>query len=203
MMRAFRSTRVFWILGLPAVLGLLFLTVVGSRLLINPGKLTITPCGDVVLFRNYPMVDLFGADYPLVRYVTTITPLTEGTNDGYVCREDNGLGQIYNHDHGRGFGKWSIRHYAKDCMLDPVGFTLHTQYTALLFGVIPLRPISVSAVVTTTNGGWEMCPMRNPGIQGPPGPPGPQGEPGIQGEPGRPGRDGAILYSPQYGGLGQ
>jgi hypothetical protein len=212
-MRIFRSSRVFWFLGLPVVLALIFLTVVGSRLLINPGKFGITPCGDVVLFRTYPMVELFGFDYPLVRYVTTVTPLSPKTNNGYSCREDNGRGQIYNHDHNRGFGKWSIRHYANKCMADPVGFTFHTQYTALLFGAIPLRPISVSAVVTTTNGGWELCPIRNPGLRGPagpqgePGPAGPQGEPGVQGEPGPRGPVGPQGmpggYMPQYGGLGQ
>jgi len=159
MIGAFRSKWVFWLLGLPSVLVLLLLTVTGSRLLINPGTLEVTPCGDVVMFRNYPMERLLGP--PLVRYVTTITPLTASTNHGYVCREDNGRGQIYNHDHRRGFGQWEIRHYASDCMADPVGFIFHTQYTALLFGVLPLRPISISAVVVTKNGGWELCPFRN------------------------------------------
>jgi len=156
---AFRSRWVFWFLGLPSVLVLVFLTAIGSRLLINPTKLEITPCGDVVMFRTYPMEWLFGP--PLVRYVTTVTPLSPETNHGYVCREDNGNGHLYNHDHGRGFGHWEIRHYASDCMADPTGFVWHTQYTALLFGALPLRPISISAVVVTANGGWELCPFRN------------------------------------------
>ena len=184
-MRPFHSSKVFWLLGLPAVLILLFMTLAGSRLLINPTAMEVTPCGDVVMFRNYPMVDLLGIDYPIVRYITTITPLTPETNNGYVCREDNGRGQRYNHDHQRGHGQWAIRHYASDCMADPVGFTVNTQYTALLFGVLPLRPINMNAVVVTTNGGWEMCPFRNPRV----GPRGPQGEKGEPGERGPPGRD--------------
>ena len=208
MSRIFHNNWVFWSLGLPSVIGLLFLTVVGSRLLINPGKVEITPCGDVVLFRSYPLVDLFGADYPMVRYVTTITPLTPETNEGYSCREDNGKGQRYNHDHGRGFGKWSLRHYAEDCMADPVGFAFNIQYTAMLFGAIPLRPISVSAVAVVKDSAWELCPFRNPGLQGPQGEPGergpagPAGPPGPRGPEGPPGQDGEVRYlMPQYGGM--
>jgi hypothetical protein len=160
MTRLLSSNRLFWFVTLPAVLVLVFMTVVGSRLLIHPTKVEITPCGDVVMFRSYPMEWLFGP--PLVRYVTTVTPLTPETNFGYVCREDNGRGQFYNHDHGRGFGHWAIRHYASDCMADPVGFIWHTQYTAMLFGMLPLRPISISAAVVTSNGEWKLCPFRNP-----------------------------------------
>lgn len=160
-MKIFRSSLIFWILGLPSVVAIAILTIFGSTILINPGKIDVTPCGDVVLFRDYPMVNWLGVDYPLVRYVTTITPLTAETNDGYVCREDNGRGQIYNHDQGRGFGKWRINRYAEPCMKDPVGFVLHTQYTAYLFGVLPLRPVSVNATVITRNDGWELCPFRN------------------------------------------
>jgi len=40
-------------------------------------------------------------------------------------------------------------------MKDPVGFAWNTKYTAYLFDVIPLRPINVGVIVTTTNGGWE------------------------------------------------
>jgi hypothetical protein len=161
MTRMFSKSWMFWLIGLPAFVGLIFLTIGGSKILINPTKLEVTPCGDVVMFRTYPMVDIFGVNYPMVRYVTTITPLSPDTNDGYVCREDNGAGQRYNHDHSRGHGKWAIRHYASDCMADPVGFIYSTQYTALLFDVIPLRPITIQAVVVTTNGGWELCPFRN------------------------------------------
>lgn len=164
------------------ILIFVFLTIFGSRLLINPTKIEITPCGDVVMFREYPFVDLFGIDYPFIRYVTTITPMTPETNDGYVCRMDNGAGQRYNHDHDRGFGKWSIRDYAKECMTDPIGFTFHTKYTAYLFDAIPLRPITVQALVITRNDGWELCPFQLP--RGPQGEPGPQGERGPQGEPG-------------------
>jgi hypothetical protein len=172
--RAFGSSAVFWLLGLPAVLALTFLTVVGSRLLINPTAIDISPCGDVIVFRDYPMVDLLGVNYPIVRYITTITPLTPGFHDGYVCREDNGLGQRYNHDHGRGFGRWSIKNYAEPCMEDPIGFRIDIQYTALLFDLIPLRPISISAVATKTSDGW-VC----PGSRGPQGPQGERGEPGL------------------------
>jgi hypothetical protein len=193
--KLFNHTGIFWTITVPVIAILLFLTIVGSRLLINPTKLEITPCGDVVMFRNYPMVDLFGVDYPWVSYQTTVTPLTPETNSGYVCREDNGRGQRYNHDHGRGFGKWRINHYAEACMKDPVGFVFHTKYVAYLFDVIPLRPITETAVVLTTNGGWELCPTLNPGRQGPPGPQGEPGPPGPQGPPGKT----SIMYMPQYG----
>jgi hypothetical protein len=157
----FHSNIVFWLFSVPIVFVFVFLTVFGSRILINPSKIEVTPCGDVVMFREYPMRDWFGVNYPLVRYVTTITPLSPETNGGYVCREDNGRGQRYNHDHGRGFGKWKINHYAEECMQDPVGFAYNTQYVAYLFDAIPLRPINIGAVVVTRNGGWELCPFRN------------------------------------------
>lgn len=160
-MKLFRNSFIFWLLGFPSVVILVFLTIFGSRILINPGKLDVTPCGDVVLFRDYPMVDWLGVDYPLVSYVTTVTPLTTQTNDGYVCREDNGRGQIYNQDQKRGFGKWKINRYAESCMRDPVGFIVHIQYTAYLFNILPLRPISANATVITRNEGWELCPFRN------------------------------------------
>lgn len=162
MTKGLASTRVFWILGLPVVIALIVLTIFGSRILINPSKIDITPCGDVVMFRSYPAADLIGVNYPLVKYVTTVTPLTPETNDGYVCREDNGEGQRYNHDHQRGFGKWRMNHYAEPCMKDPVGFVINVKYTALLFDLIPLRPINVTSTVITRNDGWQLCPFRNP-----------------------------------------
>ena len=190
-MTLFHSSKMFWIITIPVALSFIFLTIVGSRLLIHPTKIDITPCGQVLMFRDYPLMDLFGVDYPWVRYQTTVTPLTPETNNGYVCQTDNGSGQRYNHDHGRGFGKWSINHYAEECMKDPVGFIFHTKYTAYLFDAIPLRPITENAFVVTTNGGWELCPMLNPGRQGPPGPQGEKGEPGPPGET-------SIIYIPQY-----
>jgi len=202
-MRVFTSNRLFWFAGLPTIAGLVFLSVAGTRLLMNPGKISVTPCGDVVLFRDYPMRDLFGVNYPIVRYIMTVTPLNEETNHGYACREDNGLGQRYNHDHNRGFGKWSIRHFAEECMDDPNGFTIDIRYTALLFDQIPLRPITVGAVVATTDKGWQLCPFRNPELQnlrGPQGEPGPQGERGPAGPPGPMGPQGLPgSYAPQYG----
>ena len=160
-MRLMTSNWVFWLLALPAVLFLLVLTVFGTRILINPSYLDITPCGDVVLFRDYPMVNAFGIDYPIVRYIATVTPLTPETNNGYVCREDNGRGNRYNHDHQRGFGKWHIAHYAEACMADPVGFKFNVQYTAYLFDAIPLRPITVEGVFITRDSLWELCPFHS------------------------------------------
>ena len=154
------SNWIFWLISFPILVSFLFLTVFGTRILINPGKIEVTPCGDVVVFRNYPLVDIFGVRHPMIRYVTTITPLTSNFNDGYVCREDNGKGQRYNHDHGRGFGRWAINRYAEPCMEDPVGFAVDIKYTGLLFDIIPLRPINVSDVVIKGNGGWELCPFR-------------------------------------------
>jgi hypothetical protein len=158
MTRLLKSNKVFWLLSVPVLSLFILLSVLGSRILISPGKLEVTPCGDVVLFRDYPMSDWFG--YPMIRYVTTITPLTPETNRGYVCREDNGEGHRFNHDYGRGFGKWSINHYAEPCMRDPLGFTMNIKYTALLFDLIPLRPINVDAIITCSNTEWETCPFR-------------------------------------------
>jgi len=167
MTRIFESSKVFWMLGLPSIVFLIASLViwfgVGSRLLINPTGIKITPCGDVVMHRNYPMVDRFGWEFPLVSYVTTITPLTPETNNGYACREDNGRGQRYNHDHDRGFGKWAVNHYAQECMQDPVGWVFHTVYTAYFLDMIPLRPISITATVVSANDSrWMLCPFRRP-----------------------------------------
>ena len=182
MSRVFKSSFVFWFLGLPAVLLFVFVMVAGSRILINPTEMSVTPCGDVVITRNYPMRELLGINYPIVRYVTTITPLTEGHyRRGYSCREDNGAGQRYNHDLERGFGSWSVKHYAADCMSDPVGVHIDVVYTALLFDMIPLRPVNISMVALHGNGGWH-CPQRGP--RGPVGPAGPAGPQGERGQPG-------------------
>jgi hypothetical protein len=115
------------------------------------------------MHRSYPMVDLLNINYPFVRYVTTITPLTPETNDGYVCKADNGVGQRYNHDHGRGFGRWNVRAYAESCMQDPIGWVFHVIYTAYLFDAIPLRPISITAtVMRARDNRWELCPFNIP-----------------------------------------
>lgn len=184
-MSIFKSTPIFWFLGLPAVIGLIFLTITGTRLLINPVKLNITPCGEVVMFREYPLYDFFqlfgdfNIGYPLVRYVMTVTPINSETNNGYVCREDNGRGQRYNHDHDRGYGRWSINHFAQQCLEDPEGFMLDIQYTALLGDLIPLRPIRIGTVVTKRDNGFE-CSLKGPvGPIGPPGERGPRGLPGL------------------------
>lgn len=161
MKKLLTSNWVFWVISLPTILAVIFVTIFGTRILINPGKIEVSPCGDIVVFRNYPLVDIFGVRHPMVRYVTTITPLTLDFNDGYVCREDNSRGQRYNHDHERGFGKWSINRYAEPCMEDPVGFLVDIKYTGMLFDIIPLRPVNVNAVVITRNNGWELCPFRS------------------------------------------
>jgi hypothetical protein len=144
-----RSTIVFLFFGLPAFLIICLLTIGGSRLLIDPTAATVTPCGDVVMRRHYPMAEMFNSRRPWVRYVQTITPLTPGHADGYLCREDNGHGQRYMHDSPLGFNKWDVRHFAKDCLTDPVGFVFEAQYTAYLFDVLPLRPVSISVSVPT------------------------------------------------------
>lgn len=157
MTKVLSSSKLFWLLTAPTLSLFIFLTVFGSRILINPAEIEITPCGDVLMFRTYPLVDFLGIDYPMVRYVTTVTPLTPETNNGYVCREDNGMGNRYNHDHNRGFGEWSLNHYAEPCMVDPIGFKINIQYTALLFDVIPLRPVAVSTIVACLDTEWEKC----------------------------------------------
>jgi hypothetical protein len=144
-----RSTAVFLFLGLPVVVILSVLTIGGSRLLIDPTAATVTPCGDVVMKRHYPVSEMFNSRRPWIRYVQTITPLTPGHADGYLCREDNGHGQRYTHDSPLGFNKWDVRHFAKDCLSDPVGFVFEAQYIAYLFDVLPLRPVSISVTVPT------------------------------------------------------
>jgi len=144
-----RNTFVFWFLGLPVVVALAALTIGGSRLLIDPTAATVTPCGDVVVRRHYPMSELFNSRRPWVRYVQTVTPMTPGHADGYLCREDNGMGQRYNHDGRLGFGKWDVRHFAAECLSDPVGFIYEAKWTAYLFDVIPLRPVSLIVNVST------------------------------------------------------
>lgn len=140
-----RSNWLFWWFSLPVVATLLFLTVVGSRLLFNPQSVTVSKSGNVVMERTYPMRWLFGP--PLVRYVTTVTPLTEGHNSGYPCVDDNyPAGMRYDKDHG-GVGQWRICEWACDCLNDPTGFRFSVTYTAMLFDAIPLRPITIETMV--------------------------------------------------------
>lgn len=159
-MKILKSSWVFWFFGLPVVLVLVVLTVFGSRILINPTKVEITPCGDAVMFRHYPMVDWFGFDYPIVKYVTTVTGFSEGTNGGYPCSESNKW--RYNHDLKRGFNRWTINHYAQECMKDSVGFTFESTFTAYLFDAIPLRPTTITATVVMRGTEWELCRFRSP-----------------------------------------
>jgi hypothetical protein len=155
----FHSNWLFWVFSLPVVIMLLVLTVFGSRILINPTRTEITPCGEIVMFRNYPLVDILGVRYPIVRYSTTITGLTPGTNNGYPCSETNKW--RYNQDLGRGFNRWDIGHYATECMKDPVGFTFESTFVGYLFDAIPLRPITVEKVIILRGTPWDLCPFRN------------------------------------------
>ena len=185
MKHIFASSKVFWFLGLPAVLVFIFLTVVGSRLLMNPTSIEVTPCGEVIVWRDYPLRDLFGASYPIVQYRMTVTPFSPETTDNlYSCREDNGKGQRYNHDHNRGFGRWRIDHFAEECMKDPKGFTINISYTTLLFDLIPLRPVTVQTRAFRTGSGWVCPDTEVDTLRGPIGPTGPEGEPGPAGPAG-------------------
>ena len=148
----------FVLIGLPMVLLVLVIFVFGSRLLINPKSVEITPCGTVVVVRNYPMQELFGTQGPWVQYSHVVIPMTPETNKGMTCREDNGQGQRYNHDGGRGFGRWTLDHFAKTCMQDPLGFKYQVRWRAYLFGILPLRPVEMSTAVVRENG-WKLCPL--------------------------------------------
>ena len=159
MKKFLHSNWLFWLISLPIVFVLLFLTIFGSRILINPTNIEITPCGEVVMFRNYPLVNWLGVNYPIIKYETTVTGLTEGTNNGYPCSESNKW--RYNQDLGRGFNRWSINHYAEPCMNDPVGFSFESTFTGYLFDAIPLRPISIKRVVVCRGTDWDLCAFRN------------------------------------------
>jgi hypothetical protein len=144
-----RSGWVFWLFGLPVVLVLLVLTIGGSRLLLDPTSATVTPCGEVVMRRHYPLAETFNIQRPWIRYVQTVTPMTPGHADGYLCREDNGHGQRYTHDDPQGFNKWELNHFAEACLSDPIGFVYEVQYVGYLFDALPLRPVSISVTVLT------------------------------------------------------
>lgn len=143
----------FWLFSLPFVVVTLVFLIGGSRLLINPTAISVTPCGDVVVTRNYPLSEWFGFRRPWVRYVQTVTPITVGHRGGYLCREDNALGQRYSHDGKLGFGAWNVGHFANECIDDPVGFVYECKWTAYLFDIIPLRPVSMSVKVPAVEGG--------------------------------------------------
>lgn len=149
MTRHLRQNFFFWTIGLPVTLVLIYLTAFGSRILIDPTAVTVTPCGDVVVKRHYPWAEFFNTNRPWVQYVQTVTPLTKGYTDGYLCREDNGSGQRYNHDVGDDFNKWNVDGFASECISDPIGFIYEARWTAYLFDVIPLRPISMEVRVPT------------------------------------------------------
>lgn len=149
MTRHLRNTWFFWFVGLPATLVLTWLTVFGSRMLIDVTAMTVTPCGDVVVKRHYPWAEFFNSDRPWVRYVHHVTPLTKGHNRGYLCREDNGAGQRYNHDIGDDFNAYNVSHFAARCLSDPIGFVYEAKWTAYLFDAIPLRPIHMEVQVAT------------------------------------------------------
>jgi hypothetical protein len=141
----------FWTFSLPLVIGIIVVTVFGSRVLINPTALAVNSCGDVVVVRNYPLSEKFNIQKPWVRYVQTVHTMTPNHAKGYVCREDNSMGQRYGQDGGQGFGAWNISHFAEDCISDPIGFVYECQWTAYLFDTFPLRPISLSTKVLNTS----------------------------------------------------
>lgn len=137
----------FWLFSLPFLLLAIGVTIAGSRLLINPGAIAVAPCGEVVMVREYPLHRWIHIEPPIVRYTMTVTPISRWHNDGYVCQADNGRGQRYNHDHGRGFGQWNLKTFASECVDDPQGFVLDITYVALLGDAIPLRPIRLTETV--------------------------------------------------------
>ena len=141
------KNRMFWYFSMPLLLSVIALTIAGSRLLINPGSIAVAPCGDVVMVREYPLHRWVRIPPPIVRYTMTVTPISRWHNDGYVCQDDNGRGQRYNHDGGRGFGQWGLKTFAAECINDPTGFVLDITYTALLADAIPLRPVRVTETV--------------------------------------------------------
>ena len=146
---------IFWLISLPTLTMLMLGMVLGSRMLINPTKLEATCAGDVVMKRSYPLSSVAG--YPMVRYVQTVTPIDRSVNGGYICREDNGRGNRYNHDARRGFGAWNIQHFAEPCLESDKGYVLSITYTALAFDLIPLRPVTIQTMVVPSNGRGSWC----------------------------------------------
>lgn len=129
--------------GLPVFIILIILTALGTRLLINPQQVAITEKGIVTMTRTYPLKSLFG--YPIIRYTHSVTPLNRDINFGFVCRDDNGVGQRYNHDID-GIGKWDLNYFAEEC-ISSSGFIYSITYTGLFLDTIPLRPIEVEVIV--------------------------------------------------------
>jgi hypothetical protein len=154
----FHSNKILVLITLPLLLAVITVVAFGSRLLIHPTQLKISPCGEVIMFRDYPLARWLGVDYPLVSYVVTVTGMTPGTNHGYPCFESNKW--RYNQDLGRGFNVWPINHYAEPCMKDPLGFVWTSSMTGYLFDFIPLRPVTISATVFESGTPWDHCPFR-------------------------------------------
>lgn len=180
MTEIFKSSKIFWLLGLPSVLLLLGLTVVGSNLLIHPKSAHVTPEGHLLVYRDFPLRDLLGVNYPIVRSRITITPFGVNTNQGFVCGTNDNTGWRYGFGMERGFSKQRLDHFAKDCMLDPEGFKVSITYTALLFDILPLRPVTIETSALRRDGEWT-CPNVIRGLRGERGP---QGEKGDRGPPG-------------------
>jgi hypothetical protein len=141
----------FWTFSLPLVISIVVITIFGSRILINPKAISANSCGDIIVVRNYPLSEKFNLNKPWVRYVQSVYPLTPNHSSGYACREDNSLGQRYGQDGGQGFGAWNISHFADKCISDPIGFVYECQWTAYLFDMFPLRPVSLTTKVLRTS----------------------------------------------------
>ena len=119
------------------VLALVVWFATPSRLFFNPEEVHIDGY-EVTLARTYPVSFLFGP--PVVSYTETVRRLD---GSGQICDDNNGAGYQYVTEGP--IGRWDIEDWAKDCMIAP--YLWRAEWQVKVFGLIPLRPVSLSLLV--------------------------------------------------------
>jgi len=114
---------------------------VPTRLLYNPSSVLIDGY-QVTVYRTFPLSPPFRM--PIIRYAETVRPVI----GPMVCHDPNGSTGFRYRDNGQPAAQWDIKQWAAPCMKG--AYVWSARWTALLFGVIPLRPVELTTVIEPT-----------------------------------------------------
>ena len=111
-----------------------------TSILYNPQYAEINGT-EVSVYRTYPMHEILGWSKPIITYTETVWRA-----DGVLppCIDT----ATFRHNNPSSFGVWDIEPWASDCI--DSDYLWHAEWQAYLFGVIPLRPVSLNVAVFTT-----------------------------------------------------
>lgn len=104
-----------------------------SALAIWVSSVDVSKNGDVVVTRSFPIdiVNSLTPEWfykfrrPVIRYVETTRPLSDGHNGGQSCMDEGGP---FRYTKATELGNWNILPWAENCISDPIGFKWRAEW---------------------------------------------------------------------------